>query len=299
MFAAVGLAVVLQAPPAQAPSPYSLALGRPGTTVAQSGRITALPGGGAATPDDIAKAADGKRFVFLGEQHATPAHQQMQALILDALARRGRKVVVGLEMLQRPKQSVLDAFAAGKLDEAAFREQADWKGQWGYDFSFYRPVFDIAFRHKMPVVGLNVPRDWVRAVGRGGLAALPAEAKADLPTDIDPKVPDHQKVFEALMGGHPVSGTQGENMLAAQSIWDIGMADTAVKYLEKNRADRRTVFVVIAGAGHVMYGQGINLRLARRKAGEGITVVMTESTEPITAANGLGDFLYVSPAPRK
>ena len=56
--------------------------------------------------------------------------------------------------------------------------------------------------------------------------------------------------------------------------------------------------VVIAGSGHVMYNQGINLRLARRKAGEGITVVMTESTEPIAAANGLGDFLYVSPAPR-
>lgn len=294
MLAVVSLAIAIQGP-----SPYSLAIGRPGTTVAESGRITTLGSGAPATPDDIARAADGKRFVFLGEQHATPAHQQMQALILDALARRGRKVVVGLEMLQRPKQPILDQFAAGKLDEAAFREQADWKGQWGYDFSFYRPVFDVARRYKMPIVGLNVPRDWVRAVGRGGLTALPAEAKAELPTDIDPKVPEHQKVFEALMGGHPVSGPQGENMLAAQTIWDVGMADTAVRYFERNKADRKTVFVVIAGSGHVMYGQGINLRLAKRKAGEGITVVMTESTEPITASNGLGEFFYVSPAPRK
>lgn len=294
MLAAVGLVLALQAP-----SPYSLPLGRPGTTVAESGRITTLGTGAAATPDDIAKAADGKRYVFLGEQHATPAHQQMQALIIDALARRGRKVVIGLEMLQRPKQPILDSYNAGKIDEAAMRDQADWKGQWGYDFSFYRPVFDVARRYKAPIVGLNVPRDWVRAVGRGGLSALPPEAKTELPANIDPKVPDHQKVFEALMGGHPVSGPQGENMLAAQTIWDEGMADTAVKYFEKNKTDRKTVFVVIAGSGHVMYNQGINLRLARRKAGEGITVVMTESTEPISASNGLGDFFYVSPEPRK
>jgi len=294
MLAAVGLAVALQLP-----SPYALSIGRPGTTVAESGRLTALPSGAAATADDIAKAADGKRFVFLGEQHATPAHQQMQASIVDALARRGRRVVVGFEMLQRPRQSALDAFSAGRIDEAAFREQANWKGQWGYDFAYYRPIFDVARKHRLPLVALNVPRDWVRAVGRGGLAALPAEARAELPADIDPKVPEHKQVFEALMGGHPVSGTQAENMLAAQTIWDVGMADSAVRYFEKNRPDRRTVFVVVAGAGHVMYGQGINLRLAKRQAGEGITVVMTESTEPLTVANGLSDFVYVSPAPRK
>jgi uncharacterized iron-regulated protein len=294
MLPALGLALVLQAP-----SPYALPLGRPGTVLAESGRLTALPTGAAATADDVAKAADGKRFVFLGEQHATPAHQQMQASLIEALVRRGRRVVVGLEMLQRPKQAALDAFTAGRIDEAALLEQADWKGQWGFDFAFYRPVFDAARRHRLPVVALNVPRDWVRAVGRGGLAALPAEAKSELPSDIDPNVPDHRKVFEALMGGHPMTGPQGDNMLAAQTIWDVGMADTAVRYLERNRADRRTVFVVIAGSGHVMYGQGINLRLARRKAGEGITIVMTESTTPLTVANGLGDFVYVSPEPRK
>ena len=293
MLAVLGIAAVLQG------SPYNLPIGRPGTTVAESGRITSLPFAQPVTPDDVAKAADGKRFVFLGEQHATPAHQQMQATVIEALVRRGRRVVVGLEMLQRPKQAALDDFASGRADEVRFREEADWKGQWGFDFAFYRPVFDVARKHKLAMVALNVPRDWVRAVGRGGLSALPAEAKTALPSDIDPKVPEHKLVFEALMGGHPVSGQQGENMLAAQTIWDVGMADTAAKWLEAKRADRRTVFVILAGSGHVMFGQGINLRLALLKAGDGITLVMAESTEPLTVANGLGDFVYVSPSPRK
>jgi uncharacterized iron-regulated protein len=282
----------------QEASPYSLPIGRPGTTIVQSGRITALPSGNPTTSDDIAKAADGKRFVFLGEQHATVAHQQLQSSIIEALVRRGRRVVIGLEMLQRPKQNVLDDFAAGRIDETGFFEGADWMGQWGFDYTFYRPVFDSARRHKLRMVALNVPRDWVRAVGRGGLSALPEDAKTQLPSPWETKVPEHQMVFEALMGGHPVSGPQMDNMLAAQTVWDVGMADTAAKWLEKNRADRRTVFVVLAGAGHVMYGQGINLRLAQRGLDSGITVVMTESKEPIPVSNGLGDFVYVSPPAR-
>jgi uncharacterized iron-regulated protein len=259
--------------------------------------MTRLADGVAVSPDDVAKAADKNRFVFLGEQHATPAHQAMQASIIEALVRRGRKVVVGLEMLQRPKQSALDAFIGGKTDEAQFLTDADWKGQWGFDFSFYRPVFDSAKRHKLPMVALNVPRDWVRAVGRGGLSALPAESKGQLPEVIDPNVPDHRKVFESLMGGHPMTGPAAENMLAAQTVWDEGMADSALRFLGP-KIDRKTVFVVLAGSGHVMYGQGINLRLARRGHDSGTSVVMTESSDPLAVSKGIADFFYVSPKPR-
>lgn len=294
MLASIGLFVA-----AQDATPYTLPIGRPGTSIVESGRITSLPAGTPASPDDVAKAADGKQFVFLGEQHATAPHQAMQASLIEALVRRGRHVVVGLEMFQRPKQSFLDDFVAGKLSESDFLSSADWKGQWGYDFSYYRPVFDAARRHKLPILGLNVPRDWVRAVGRGGLAGLPEEAKPQLPAPWETNVPEHRKVFESLMGGHPVEGPQMENMLAAQTLWDVGMADTAAKYLEGHKRDRKLVIVIIAGSGHVMYGQGINLRLANRGLDKGITLVMTESSTPMSVSNGLGDFVYVSPEPRK
>ena len=43
--------------------------------MAASGRLTDLKTGLAATVDDVAKAADNKRFVFLGEDHATEPDQ--------------------------------------------------------------------------------------------------------------------------------------------------------------------------------------------------------------------------------
>jgi len=280
-------------------NPLNLPIGRPGHTVVQSGRITNLANGEAATPGDIAKAADGKRFVMLGEQHATAPDQAMEASVIDALVRRGRHVVVGLEMYQRPKQTYLDQFSSGALNEGDFLTQSDWKGQWGFDYGFYRPVFDLAHRYKLPLVGLNVPRDWVRSVGRKGFAGLDADAKAQLPGDMRLDMAEHRQVFDSLMGGHTMAAPTMDNMYAAQVLWDEGMADTAVRYLEAHRPDRRTVFVVIAGSGHVMYGQGIYLRLSRRKAGDSISLVMSESVAPVEVANGLADFVYLTPPARK
>jgi uncharacterized iron-regulated protein len=76
------------------------------------------------------------------------------------------------------------------------------------------------------------------------------------------------------------------------------MADTAIKYLAGHRPNSKTIFVIIAGSGHVMYRQGINYRIDKRKAGDGITIVMLQSNEAIPVSNGLADFVLVSPAPR-
>lgn len=276
-------------------SPLQLPIGRSGRTVVQSGRLTDLASGQAATVDDIAKAAEGKRFVMLGEQHATPPDQSFESDVIEALVKRGRHVVVGMEMYQRPKQSVLDRFSKGEMDEAAFLQESDWKGQWGFPFPFYRPVFDSVRRHNLPLVGLNVPRDWVRSVGRGGFAGLAPDAKSELPGDMRLDMTDHRQVFNSLMGGHSMTGPSMDNMYAAQVLWDEGMADTAIKYLMAHKPDRKTVFVIIAGSGHVMYGQGINLRLTNRKAGSILNVVMDQSNEAQEVSNGLADFVLVTP----
>ncbi len=279
-------------------SPYTLPIGRAGQTVIESGRMTDLKTGKAAIADDVAKAADNHLFVFLGEEHATEPDQLMHAEIIQALVKRGRKVVVGLEMYQRPKQTILDQWTAGLIEEPAFLAQSEWKAQWGYPYPFYRPVFDAVRRYKLPLIGLNVPRDWVRTVGKGGFEALNPQQRSQLPSSMSLANQDHRQVFGALMGGHPMTGPTGERIYSAQVLWDEGMADTALKYLEGNKPDSKTVFVVIAGSGHVMYGQGINFRIAQRKGGNGITVVMAQSDEPMSVSNGIADFVLVSPKAR-
>jgi len=260
----------------------------------QPGSLTDLRLQQPARVDDIAKAADGFSWVFLGENHATAPHQQMEADIVSALLKRHRRVVVGLEMITRPKQFVLDLWSSGQLAEADFLQQVDWKGQWGYDYGFYRPLLETVRKNKLPLVALNVPRDWVRAVGKGGFGGLSPEQKAELPADMSLENAEHRSVFTALMGGHPMTGPSGENIYAAQVLWDEGMADTALKWLGSHPHDKRTVFVVVAGSGHSMYGQGINYRVFRRTGERGITVEMAQAEAPTMVSRGVGDFLYLT-----
>jgi uncharacterized iron-regulated protein len=276
--------------------PMRLPIGRKGEITVPLGQIVEAKSGKVVTVDDVAKAADRKRFVFLGENHATAPHQQLEADVIAALVKRGRDVVVGLEMYTRPKQEWLDQWSQGTLEEADFLERSEWKKQWGFDFAFYRPVFDVVKANKLPLVALNVPRDWVRAVGKGGYANLTAEQRQELPADMHLGNEDHKKIYNALTGGHPMGTNSIENMYAAQVLWDEGMADTAIKWLDSHPVTGKTVFVVLAGSGHVMYGQGINYRIARRKKGSGITLVMSQSEQAPTVAKGVGDFVYVTRA---
>jgi uncharacterized iron-regulated protein len=103
---------------------------------------------------------------------------------------------------------------------------------------------------------------------------------------------NHQKVFNALMGGHPMGSP---NVYAAQVLWDEAMADSAVKYMARTPKTDGTVFVVIAGNGHVMYGQGIGWRIAKRTGAEPLTVVTVSTDTPVRVSRGAGDFVIAVP----
>src|SRR5688572_8828637 len=59
--------------------------------------------------------------VFLGEQHDDPRTHQLQAAILEGIARRRTgPVVLALEMFERDVQAGLDAYLAGRTPEPEF-----------------------------------------------------------------------------------------------------------------------------------------------------------------------------------
>ncbi len=293
-FLALSLVRVLQAAEVD---PNRLNIGRHGTAIVQPGQLWDLRNNRLCTLSDVVEAADGKQFVFLGEQHATATHQQMEADVVHALDAAKRQVIVGMEMYTRPKQDVLDKWSTGALTEDQFLDQSDWKGQWGYDYKFYKPVFEVAREHHLPVVGLNVPRAWVRTVGKTGFNSLPVSARMQLPESLFLGNKTHRQVFDAMVGPHNMPGMNPDSMYGAQVLWDEGMADTAIKYLHCTATTPQTVFVVIAGSGHMMYGQGINYRIDRRKAGKGVNLVMVESDSQVELARGIADFVYVSRKP--
>ena len=178
--------------------------------------------------DDFLVASDKSQFVFVGESHDDPVHHQIQADVIQGLVKRGRNVIVGFEMFTRPNQENLNAWTLGKESEDEFITNSNWKKEWGFPFPLYRPIFNVIKENRLPMVAMNVPREWVRTVGKSGLKGLTDDQQSQIPAVLTNNS-DHKAVFNGLMGGHPMTGPQGDNIYAAQCLWDEGMADSAIK----------------------------------------------------------------------
>ncbi|MBS1713272.1 MAG: ChaN family lipoprotein [Armatimonadetes bacterium] len=269
--------------------PYLLDIGTKGQVEVKPG-FTDTATGKRASVKDVVNAAKGVRFVFVGESHNNPEHHTVQAQVIEALVKDGRKVCVGMEMFTRDNQGNLGAFPLGWWSDEEFQARSDWKKQWGFPYRIYKPVFDAVKKHRLPLVALNVPRDWVRQVSRQGPSSLTDVQKKWVP-DLDLGNQEHRSVFDALVGGHAGSGADG--MYAGQVTWDTAMANTALEFLgEKGAPDR--VMVIVVGSGHMMYGQGINWRISKRTGERTLNVTCIDSEGPRQVSKGLGDFVYVA-----
>ncbi len=235
-------------------------------------------------------------FILIGEQHDNAQHHQFQAQVIETLVQAGRAVIVGMEMFDRTKQHPLNLWTLNRLSEPEFIEMSDWKNQWGFDFALYRPIFEVVYRYRLRLVALNVPRTLVRQVARAGWASVPPEERLGLP-DPDLSQHDHRLLFETLMGGHPGTHSPLDNLYAAQVVWDIGMADSALRYLERTVPSPNLAFVILAGNGHVMYDVGISLRIRQRSNHTTATIVcLPPQPKPIPVRASLADFVWHPPS---
>ncbi|MBS1700498.1 MAG: ChaN family lipoprotein [Armatimonadetes bacterium] len=289
---------VVATPPAEV-DPLKLNLWRAGQATVEANNWYDLTSGKESSLDGFLKASDRYQFIFLGESHDDPVHHQIQAKVIDGLVKRGRNVTVGFEMFTRPNQPNINAWTLGKWSDDEFIENSNWKKEWGFPYPLYKPIFDVIKKNRLPMVALNVPRDWVRSVGKSGLKGLTADEQSQIPT-VRTDNASHRVVFNAMMGGHPMQGSVGENMYAAQCLWDEGMADTAIKYVTGRYGSAKampphSVFVIVAGMGHGLYKQGINWRIWKRTGMDTLTLINIEASGKESVSRGIADFTYVSP----
>ncbi|MBS1710829.1 MAG: ChaN family lipoprotein [Armatimonadetes bacterium] len=286
------LAAQHAAPAQDAPDAYNLPIGRGGTVMAQMG-FTDTRTGKAVTADDIAAACDGVQYLLVGESHATPSHHKTQADLMRALAKRGRHVSVGLEMFTRDHQLYINGLSYGTKTIEEFETASDWKTQWGHSYAAYRPVMEAIRDLHLPMVALNVPRAWVSQASKQGYDSFDEMQRKWVPM-LDLTNKDHEMVFDALLGGHPPA-MGGVNIYAGQVTWDTGMAKTALDW-RRSWPGSKNIMVIMAGAGHVMYGQGIAYRMMQLEGAKSLCVVCVHD-DPRPVRRGLADYAFVGELP--
>jgi uncharacterized iron-regulated protein len=230
------------------------------------------------------------RAVCVGEDHPNPHHHWVQLEVVRQLAHRmhGGKLALGMEMVQRPFQGVLDDFAAKRINEAALRSRTGWGERWGYDYSLYGPTIVAAVGAGATLLALNAPDELRKKISRHGLEALSPDERAEVP-ELKLDDPQHKAWFDSLMEGmggtaaHSAADKDGagkdkpENHLempspdriyTVQVLWDETMADTAAKWLKANPTGH---LVILAGNGHCHDSAIVN-RIKRRGIADVISI---------------------------
>jgi uncharacterized iron-regulated protein len=223
--------------------------------------ITDTTRGDVLTPPELAARLDDVKLVFVGESHTDIEFHNVQLRVIQELQKRGRQVLVGLEMYPVPEQRWLDRWASDTtLTEEAFLDESHWYRNWGYHWRYYRDIFLFARASGIRMFGVNLPRSAVQTVRMKGFEALPPEQRALLPARIDLESAEHQKLFRAFFGSEDaLHGNMPEPMFQAmyraQCAWDAAMGWNAVQAL-RNAGGEKAIMVVLIGSGHVAYGLG-------------------------------------------
>jgi uncharacterized iron-regulated protein len=265
-------------------------------------------GGVFITPAQLLERLEGFEVVYVGETHTDFAHHQVQLAVLEGLRAANPSLVMGWEMFHSSQQPLLDAWSWGRLTEVEWLDAIYWEQTWGHPYPQYRPLLEYARAHQVRIIGLNAPREVIRAVRTAGDSAMTEEQRWWLPAGffqrIDiPEESDYKAWFMETARHMPNADPAFmEGMFASQTAWNEIMGWNVVKAFNII-PDPRLQVLVIVGSGHAVLRAGIPTRVARFRPGTRQAVVMPQTGERVMTRDEIlqaglereGDFLWFVP----
>jgi uncharacterized iron-regulated protein len=243
-----------------------------------------------ASAREIAARARGVDVVYLGELHDNPQHHAIQARIVEALLAAGLRPALAWEMVPETRQAALEAAVRSDAGPAEVDRQLAWRSQGWPDFAMYWPVFELARKHGLPVVGTDLDPAINRRVGREGLGAAGEDAprlRSALPDDLA----RDKGIARRLRAAHcdQISEERATRMLDSWYARNVVMARRVASGLAQGRP-----VVVIMGRGHGSPG-GVPEQLAAIRPGTRQLMVGLYEGEVDELTSPLADVVWVTP----
>ena len=214
----------------------------------------------------LTRSLTGSQVIYLGETHDSEWDHQIQLKVLQSLHDRNPKLIIAMEMFQRPYQSVLDRYLRRELSEAELIDRTEYLTRWGFPWELYAPILRFSQSKNIPVVALNTPTEITRKVSRKGLESLTLADRRFIPplseiqvgpTGYEGRI---QKIYTEMHQGKGNSDGL-TRFFQAQVLWDETMADQIARTVKQSPQHQ---IVVLVGQGHLMYSDGIPDRVLRR-----------------------------------
>lgn len=239
----------------------------------------------------IIEAVSGKDIIYVGEFHDRFENHRVQLQVIRELYRKNKNLAIGMEMFQKPFQGVLDEYIAGTIDEKTFLKRSEYYKRWAFDYHLYREILLFARENRIPVIALNIKKEIVTKVSKGGLLALGAEDLKEVPRDIDLSDTEYRERLRESYAAHANPENRNFDFFyQSQVLWDESMAHNLSGFMTKNPGHQ---VVVLAGSGHMVFGSGIPKRTYRLNRKEYAVILNAEDMD-----SGIADYvLFPAPVP--
>jgi uncharacterized iron-regulated protein len=254
-----------------------------------------------ATAEQLETAVLEANFVLLGEIHTNADHHRLQARMIEALVRAGRRPAVVWEMIPASLQSELDRhLQGGAKDASKLGAFLRWQERGWPDWAIYQPIAEAALSANLPLLGGALDRETDRAISKSD----PSQAKLIMELKLDQPV--KPEIVEALAKeineGHcnMLPSAAVKPMVMVQRARDAHLAKIMAAATPKEGA------VLIAGSGHVRRDWAVPSFIKQNAPGASIASVAFLEVDPERASPadyvetiaGLGepyDFVYFTP----
>jgi uncharacterized iron-regulated protein len=210
------------------------------------------------------------RVIVIGETHESLAHHDLQLKIIRTLYEGGAPLAVGLEMFRAENQELLDKWWRWGMPTEQF--EALYRENWGIPWPLYRDIFLYTRQKRIPLVGLNVPREIIAKVAREGYGSLTEVERKKLPPGLTCTIDEAYRSFirRTFTEHAHASGRSFEHFCEAQMVWDTAMAIYALDYLDKNPGSR---IVILAGSVHA-WKRAIPRQIATMRPDVTVSVIL-------------------------
>jgi uncharacterized iron-regulated protein len=252
-------------------------------------------------PEQLETAVLEADFVLLGEIHNNADHHRLQAMVIEALARAGRRPAVVFEMIPASRQAELDRhLQGGATDAGKLGEFLHWKELGWPDWAMYQPIAEAALSANLPLRGGALDRETSRAISKSD----PAQVKLIIDLKLDQPVKPEivERLAREINDGHcnMLPKTAVKPMVMVQRARDAQMAKTLTEATPKEGA------VLIAGSGHVRKDWAVPSFIKQSVPDASTASIAFLEVDPeraspsdyVEAIAGLGapyDFLYFTP----
>lgn len=109
-----------------------------------------------ATQEEMVETVLSADIIYVGDYHTCNQSQRSFLRILKAVIAEDPNFMIGLELIHKRHQKIIDRYLSGRLSQETFLGKIGLKEHWVFDlWENFKPLFDFSCYHGLPVFGID------------------------------------------------------------------------------------------------------------------------------------------------